>query len=144
MSRAWREPYDGRRHRDKMGDLGRDAFVVARSSAGDSLRPRWTYFVAVAGFTFQFLSLQQVRACLRFYRNNNPGPSRMPIGGADHWEVQAWHERLPARLRHHSKRAQVARALQDALRTFVTASSGPPNRRKGLTSRRGNAGRAHR
>ena len=77
------------------------------------------YFVSVCGFKFEFHSIEQIRACLKYYSVKIHPSSRMDIGGADNWEMQRWYERLPMYLREEPKRQKVVKALQKALSQFA-------------------------
>ena len=80
--------------------------------------PRTTnvLMVHVASFTFHFFSVEQIRDCLAYYSQKIHSSSRVPIGAADHWEVQRWFERLPMYLLEEPKRVKVVKALERALR----------------------------
>jgi hypothetical protein len=60
-----------------------------------NLVPRNMLRVAVASFTFRFVSVEQIRDCLSYYEQKTHPSSRLPAGGGDHWEFQRWFERLP-------------------------------------------------
>jgi hypothetical protein len=95
---------------------------IARHQKHRALDPHRVYFVQVEGFTFEFHSIDQARACLDFYRRKIPPSSRVSpadIGSADHWEVQRWFERLPGELRRASKRTRVVAALEQALESMA-------------------------
>ncbi len=83
------------------------------------------YFVAVCSFTFSFQSLDQLRACLRYYSRKLHPSGRINLGVADHWEVQWWYERLPLYLREEPKRQKVVKALSRALAAFVMEEGKP-------------------
>ncbi len=87
-----------------------------------TLGPRRVLFVSVCAFTFEFHSLDQLRACLAFYARKHHPSRRRDIGGADHWELERWFERLPLYLREESKRERVVAALQSALAEFDAPS----------------------
>jgi len=80
-----------------------------------SIRTHWIYFAEVAGFTFEFMSLSQVRECLAYFEQRLHPSSRLDIGAADHWEVQRWYERIPGRLKSGQDRPVVVRALRALL-----------------------------
>jgi hypothetical protein len=82
----------------------------------------WAYFVAVSGFEFQFVTLDQLRECLTYYEqcllptSREPDMARNPEKG----EWQSWQERLPLYLREEPKRLKVVAALSRALEEFIT------------------------
>src|SRR5689334_10325481 len=75
-----------------------------RPSRDERLDPRDAYFVTVCGFTFEFWSVEQIVAALRFYREKVHPSSRMPIWG-EHDVTQRWFERVPQYLQANGKRA---------------------------------------
>src|SRR5687768_15081680 len=101
MAKIWSEPFDEVRHRDHM--LGVPSSTREQHRA-PTLLPRQVYFVRVSGFTFEFHSVEQLRACLAFYARKIQPSSRQHIGAADHWECERWFERLPLYLREEPKR----------------------------------------
>jgi hypothetical protein len=111
MSRIWKEPYDPERHPDHM-------YGVEADVDRPGLAPRHAYFVEVAGFTFQFLGLSQLRVALEHYRLPPKGSTRAFSIDGDHWEFQSWQTRLPAKLMRRSHRPRVVRALESALEAF--------------------------
>jgi hypothetical protein len=112
MSKHWKEPLDPARHVDHFhagGAIPRRPVRGARA---------YSYFVVVAGFTFELASLDQIKECLAFFSEPIHGTSRKPVFAPEsgHWE--SWHERLPARILKGSKRERVMKALRDALEEF--------------------------
>jgi hypothetical protein len=77
--------------------------------------------VAVASFTFRFVSIAQIRDCLFYYEQKTHPSSRILTSGGDHWEFERWFERLPMYLLEDAKRAKVVKALRRAL---VVAEAG--------------------
>ncbi len=57
MPQIWKEKFDPARHQDKMDSLIHSGATL---DPHRSLRGRWVYFVNVAGFTFTFMSIEQV------------------------------------------------------------------------------------
>lgn len=88
-----------------------------------TLEPHEVLFVRVVGFTFEFHSVEQVRACLAFYARKLHATSRLPTEGGDRWEFQRWFERLPLFLREEPKRKKVVAALEEALHRATEAKS---------------------
>jgi hypothetical protein len=65
--------------------------------------------------------LEQLDMCLDYYSKKIHPSSRIngaQFGGADHWEVQRWFERLPMYLLEEPKRIKVIRALTTAKRKW--------------------------
>ena len=86
------------------------------------LIPRYVYFVAVSGFTFQFVSLEQMQECLAWFSHKTHPSSREPGVTLEHY-WQRWFERLPQWLSEEPKRKKVIKALQRALNDFTNESS---------------------
>jgi len=97
--------------------------AIARQSRAPTLSPHRVLLVRVAGFTFEFHTLGQVRACLAFYeRKLQPSGRSADRGsavaeGKVSWrhEVQRWHERLPLYLRDEPARQEVVAAMRAAV-----------------------------
>jgi hypothetical protein len=122
MSTHWREPLDPSRHRDWMST----AYVggVPARAPADRLVPAFAYFVSVCGFTFEFVSLEQIREAINWFRTPHPGSSRLPEVTLEHY-WQRWHERLPPGLTTKENRAQITAALESALVDFDPAARRP-------------------
>jgi len=123
MARWWKETYNPQNleHDDKMWGAGwpyngTEYALETTSDAG--IIPIWVYFVTVCSFTFTFRSLDQLRACQKFYEQKILDSSRIDLGAADNWEVQTWYQRLPLYLREEPKRQKVIKALGHALTEF--------------------------
>jgi hypothetical protein len=86
------------------------------------LDPAPAYFVRVCGFTFEFWSVPQIEAALRFYREKTHPGSRMPNWG-EHDVTQRWYERAPLYLQENGKRERVVKALERALKEFTEPGS---------------------
>jgi hypothetical protein len=89
-----------------------------------ALIPKWVYCVTVCSFTFEFHSINQINACLKYFSQKVRPSTRIPEKdlwkyGGDHWEMQRWFERLPQRLLQESKRLKVVKALERALSEFI-------------------------
>lgn len=126
--RIWFEPYDSSRHGNPMGGAVGDPRSLVEHHRAPTLNPHSVTFVAVAGFTFEFHSFEQLRACLDYYRRPHHH-SRRSAAAADAvergevaWrlEVERWYERLPLYLREEPKRLQVVAALEEALRRLTS------------------------
>lgn len=122
----WKERFDPSRHEDRMDSC------IHRDYAADphtSLRARWVYFAEVAGFTFEFMSLDQARECLAYFEQRLHPSTRMDIGSADHWEMQRWYERIPGHLKSDLDRPNVVRALKTLLLNGEGCPTRPPSGR---------------
>jgi hypothetical protein len=113
MAKFWREPLDPARHVDHFYAGGSVRRVAPARG------PAFSYFVQVAGFTFEFASPDQVLACAAHFELRIHRSSRRPTFDPEKGEWQAWHERLPARILKRSKRARVVKALRDAHAAFA-------------------------
>jgi hypothetical protein len=121
MARHWCEIYDWTKHRNRMPGAG----PPPDESPDHNILPRSVFFVAVASFTFEFHSLDQIRATIEYFSQKVRPSSRIPkfySHGIDHWETQRWYERIPMRLLKEPRRLQVVKALTAALEDF---SGGP-------------------
>lgn len=115
MSKHWKEPLDPERHVDHMvSSVGGSPAEAPR----DNLIECWVYFVRVCGFTFEFVSVDQIRECLRHFslKIHPSGRSAEPPPGV-HWN-HPWHERLPMTLYEERRRVKVEKALRNALDEF--------------------------
>ena len=125
MSKIWSEPYDSARHRNRMnwGWGAPEPEQRARHLHAPTLEPHHVVFVRMAGFTFEFHSVEQVTACRAYYAQKHHPTSRLPVQsghqGGDRHETQRWFERLPLYLREEPKREQVVAALDEALRLIA-------------------------
>ena len=113
MARIWTEPYRSDRHSAPIEYWGTtDAHLRA-----PTLIPKDVLMVSVASFTFQFVSVMQLRDCLSYFEQKiHPTSRRSVPGDIDHWESQRWFERLPMYLLEDVKRRKVVTALQKALK----------------------------
>ncbi len=97
-----------------------------RHERAPNLVPYWVCSVTVKGFTFVFHSLEQIRVCLDYYRRTHRTSSRLPLAeqgfSGDHWEVQRWHEKLPAKLLEKNVRPRVVIALERAMKEYSQLS----------------------
>lgn len=111
MAKIWKEPFDIKRHEDHR-------FAGGRQQRQVNVREPWAYFVKVAGFTFEFVSLDQIKECLTFYSQKIQPSSRTEIFEPEKGQWQLWSERLPLYLREEPKRIKVVKALTEALKRF--------------------------
>lgn len=118
MARHWSEKLDPERHMDVMGTASYFGGATIEPAQSPGLDDRRVYFVAVAGFTFQFVSLAQLRECLEWFRQKIHPSSRLPSVTLEHcW--QRWYERLPKGLTKDPKRQKIVTALENALSDFA-------------------------
>lgn len=115
MAKWWREQLDADKHRDHSNPGSPYPVAVPR----DRLIPAWAYFVEVCGFTFEFVSLAQVRDCLNYYSTPILPSSREPVFEPEKGDWQPWYERLPLHLREEPKRQKVVHALSRASLAFA-------------------------
>jgi hypothetical protein len=115
VSRHWKEKLDPDKHRDFMSTTYIGGVSV--ENEGDNLVPKWVFFVAVAGFTFQFASLEQIQVCIDWFAEKIHPSSRTPDITREHY-WQHWYERLPQWLFEEPKRQKVIKALRTALQDF--------------------------
>ena len=80
----------------------------------DPLLEEWAYFVRVNGFTFEFVSVDQIREALEYCREKVHPARRQPGITLEHY-WQRWFERLPKGLLRGKKRDEVVAALERAL-----------------------------
>ena len=121
MATTWSEEYDPLKHRNPMGSEVGIPPGIARHHRARTVDPHRVLFVRVAGFTFEFHSAEQARACLEFYRLKTLPSGRLSakdMSGGDPWEFQRWFDRLPGELRREPKRLQVVAALEEAVRAL--------------------------
>jgi hypothetical protein len=116
VAKWWREPLDPAKHRDHFSS----GQWTTPSRPADRLIPAWVYFVEVCGFTFEFVSLAQLRECLRYYERKLFPSSRQPVFAPESGEWLHWYERLPLYLREEPKRQKVVTALSRAVEAFAT------------------------
>ena len=80
-------------------------------------------FVRLAGFAFEFHSVEQITVCPAYYARRHQPTSGLPVQsgeyGGDQHETPRWFERLPLYLREEPKREQVVAALDEALRRIT-------------------------
>lgn len=144
MSRISWERYEQIRHGNPMGsEVGQPA-ELDRHWRATTLMPHYVLLVRVAGFTFTFHSMTQLRECLSFYERKLH-PSRRSSahanavrGGEVCWrlEVERWHERLPLYLREEPKRQEVVSALRSAVAKAEIGWGIRPPSRSSTSSRR--------
>jgi hypothetical protein len=117
MARIWKEPYDSAKHLATPIEYWGNADDHLRAPG---LIPKDVVLVHVASFTFQFLSVQQLRDCLSFFEQKVHPSSRLPMppntSAGMHGEAQRWFERLRMHLQEEPKRQKVVEALRRALR----------------------------
>jgi hypothetical protein len=125
MAQIWSETYDPKKHSDKMRDFTRISGVPAEQYMRAPTLQRYpVYFVRVCGFTFEFHSLEQLKACLEFFSQKVRPSSMIKFSESDrsihwlHWVCQRWFERLPMQLLEERRRVRIVPALKKALTQF--------------------------
>jgi hypothetical protein len=125
MAQIWTETYNPKRHSDKMSDFTRLPGVPrGQYWKAPTLQQYPVYFVRVCNFTFEFHSLEQLKACLAFFSRKVRPSSMIKLSEADrrmtwlHWKCQRWFERLPMQLLEERRRVRIAPALKEALEKF--------------------------
>jgi hypothetical protein len=88
----------------------------------DRLIEQRVFFVNAAGFTFQFASLEQLRAALTYFEQRVHPSSREPDVTLEHY-WQRWFERLPQWLTEEPRRVRVLSALSRALQAFESETA---------------------
>ena len=113
VAKWWSEPLDPAKHRDHSPSGG-----PVSPEPTDPLIPRTANFVRVCGFTFEFVSIDQLIEALRYYEQGVRPSSRRPVFAPEkgHWE--SWSERLPMYLLEAPNRLRVVKALSSALSAF--------------------------
>lgn len=115
MARIWKEAYDSAKHRAPIEYWG----SIDDHLRAPGLMPKDVFMVHVASFTFQFMSVQQLRDCLSFFEKRIHPSSRLPMSpetsAGMRAEAQRWFERLPMHLLEEPKRRKVVEALRRAL-----------------------------
>ena len=116
MARIRKEPYDSVKHHVVPIEYWGNTDDHLRAPG---LIPKDVVMVHVASFTFQFMSVQQLRDCLFFSEQKIHPSGRWPrpaetLAGI-HGEAQRWFERLPMHLLEEPKRRKVLEALTRAL-----------------------------
>jgi hypothetical protein len=116
MARIWKETYDSAKHQAPIEYWG----SVDDHLRAPALIPKDVVMVHVASFTFQFMTVEQLRECLSYFEQKiHPiSKRRVPPGSSTgkHEESQRWFERLPMHLLEEPKRLKVVEALSRALK----------------------------
>lgn len=111
VAKFWKEPLDPSRHVDHF----HHGHAIPRTRVHGL---ETAYFVRVAGFTFEFASVAQIRECIEWFSTPIHPSSREPVFEPEKGHWQPWHDRLPAFIRKGSKRERVLKALRNALEEF--------------------------
>jgi len=100
---------------------------VSIENCGESnLDKRNLIVIRVASFAFRFESMEQMRACMKYYEQKTRPSSRVAAKTlaaefGEHWrqlrgwDIERWFERLPMYLLEEPKRQKVLKALSKAL-----------------------------
>lgn len=137
MAQIWTETYDPKRHSDKMRDVSNLPGVPKEYWRAPTLQRYPVYFVRVCGFTFEFHSLKQLEACLRFFSQKVRPSSMIQFSETDrrifwlHSVCQRWFERLPMKLLEERRRIRIVPALEEALKQF-SAKAALPRRKRAI------------
>nr|WP_086939966.1 hypothetical protein [Thaumasiovibrio occultus] len=112
MSNIWRESADPAKHRDFMST--RNEGGVPIEGPRDNLIEQWVYFAQVADFTFEFVTLEQVAECRRYFMQPVHHSTREQGHSNEHcWH--AWYCKLPDGLNKGRTRVKVIKALNAIL-----------------------------
>jgi hypothetical protein len=122
VARWWTEPLDTKRHRDFISTSHIGGMEI--EPPRDRLIEQRVYFVEAAGFTFQFVSLGQLRETLGYFEQQIHPSSRKPGVVLEHY-WQSWFERLPQWLFEEPRRVKVVSALNRALQAFEAGAREP-------------------
>lgn len=95
-----------------------DAGGLPIDAPWDNLLECWAYFVDVAGFTFQFVSVDQICEALRYFEAKTHPSTKEYNNGLEHY-WQPWYCRLPPGIKAEAKRAKVVKALNAALNEYA-------------------------
>jgi hypothetical protein len=113
MAKHWKEKLDPSKHRDFMRGY-QDAGGLPLDAPRDNLLESWAYFVEVAGFTFQFVSVDQIFEALCYFEKKiRPSTKEFNNGLEHYW--QPWYSRLPPGIKSEANRTKVVKALNAAL-----------------------------
>ncbi|NQZ59834.1 MAG: hypothetical protein HRT88_20475 [Lentisphaeraceae bacterium] len=109
--KIWKEKLDPSKHKDYMStnSLGGDPVKAPK----DNLIEAWVYFVKECGFTFQFISLEQIEECIDYFSTKTHPSTKEYNNGLEHY-WQKWYERLPSGLTKNGKREKVLKTLTEA------------------------------
>lgn len=118
MSKHWKEKTNPEEHIDYMSTNQIDGLSIQNSRE----KGEWVYFVRECSFTFQFVSLEQLKTAKAYFSTKvHPSTMRFNNGLEHYW--QSWSERLPAGLKGGSKRERILKALEKALQEFSSGQS---------------------
>ncbi|RFA26259.1 hypothetical protein CAI21_17420 [Alkalilimnicola ehrlichii] len=112
MSRVWREIADPKKHRDFMSSFTEGGIPVEKSR--DNLVSKWVYLAHVCNFTFQFVSLDQVRECKAYFEQKTHPSTRGPHPPWEHY-WHPWYCKLPKGINKGVKRQKVVKVLNEIL-----------------------------
>ena len=118
MAKHWKEIANLEKHIDYMSTSHVGGIALKGSPEKDTAQ---VYFVQVEGFTFQFVTLDQLDTAIAYF-SDMPPASRASNNGLEHF-WQRWYERLPKGMTKKSKRAKVLKALNKARNEFSCEDS---------------------
>lgn len=118
MSKHWKEKTNPEEHIDYMSTTHIGGLPIQNSRE----KGEWVYFVSECSFTFQFVSIEQLKTAHAYFSMKvHPSTRRFNNGLEHYW--QSWSERLPAGLIRGSKRERILKALEKALHEFSSDQS---------------------
>jgi hypothetical protein len=120
MPKHWKEKLEQSKHRDFMRGY-QDPGGLHVDVPRDNLLHAWAYFVEVVGFTFVFVSVDQIREALRYFEEKTHPSTKEYNNGLEHY-WQPWYCRLPPGIKAESKRTKVVKALKSALSEYAAES----------------------
>lgn len=120
MSKHWKEKTNLEEHIDI--DYMSTAHIGGLPIQNSPAKGEWVYFVTECSFTFQFVSLEQLKTAKAYFSLKvHPSTRRFHDGLEHYW--QSWSERLPAGLIRGSKRERILKALEKAFQEFSSDQS---------------------
>jgi len=112
MTKVWREIADPEKHRDFMSTYNEGGAIVHKSR--DNLIEKWVYLVDVCNFTFQFVNLDQVKECIKYFEKKvHPSTIDEHPPYEHYW--QPWFCKLPKGINKDVKRQKVLKALNQVV-----------------------------
>lgn len=116
MGKVWREIADPSTHSDFMSTHNEAGIPVTPSA--DQLIEKWVYFAEICDFTFQFVSLDQVRECIGYFERKTHQSTRSKHPPHEHY-WHPWYCKLPKGLTRKNKRRKVLKCLYKILERWA-------------------------
>jgi len=91
---------------------------MPKSGWVNKFTPAYVYYVEVCGFTFEFLTIQDIIEVMNWFSQKIHKSTRLPDSKwlrAEHDVAQRWYEKLPAYIKKGSKRSRIIKALDEAI-----------------------------